>query len=219
MIRVPGKNGEGAVDLFGDDDAGELVRLSHFSEREEQVGALARLFGPAVGGADGKDDELAACVAFAAQPAGEILRGHLFAVFVEQNEERGGAGPLAFNRVPESVFGTKEWGFHAGLRRRGDAVEVNAHQVIEAFARARADGSDPDSHWMRSKSSLNMTSASVCNSLRRLPVGVRAIPAFPPGKLPVVQSPSTGWLASQAIPPIEGTDAMVTDALPHALRA
>ena len=41
-----------------------------FSQREEHGGALARFFGPAVGGADSEDDELAAVVAFAAEPPG-----------------------------------------------------------------------------------------------------------------------------------------------------
>ena len=37
MIRVAGEDGEGAVDLFGDDDAGQFVRLGHFSQGQQEA--------------------------------------------------------------------------------------------------------------------------------------------------------------------------------------
>src|ERR1700728_3311462 len=95
MIRMASEDGEGAIDLFGEDDTGQVVSHGHGAEREELRGTLPGFIGPAVGGTDGEDDELPALVALAAEPLGEFCGGHLFAPFVEEDDERRGAGALA----------------------------------------------------------------------------------------------------------------------------
>ena len=51
---MAGEDGDRAVDLLGEHDAGELVGKGDESEREQEVGALAGGVGPAVGRADGE---------------------------------------------------------------------------------------------------------------------------------------------------------------------
>jgi hypothetical protein len=154
MIRVSGEDGEGAVDLFAEDDAGEFVGEGHGAEGEERCGALAGILGPAVGGTDGEDDELTALVALAAEPFGEGFRGHLLTALVEEDEHRGGTGALVLDGFPEEIFGAEEGrfdgGFAAAREEWGDAVEVEAGQFVEGVTGARADGGDPELHGDKS---------------------------------------------------------------------
>jgi hypothetical protein len=84
---VAGEDGEGAVDLLGEDGAGELVGQGDGAEGEDEVGAGAGGGGPAVGGADGEDEGLGAGVAEAAEVGGEVFAGELLAAAVEQDED------------------------------------------------------------------------------------------------------------------------------------
>ena len=77
VVGVAGEDGEGAVDLFGEDGAGELVGEGDGAEGEDEGGAGAGGGGPAVGGADGEDDGLGAGVAQAAEVGGEVFGGEL----------------------------------------------------------------------------------------------------------------------------------------------
>ena len=148
MIRVTRQNRERAIDLLGEDDAGKFVRHGHGAERKELRGAFAGVFGSAVSGTDGEDDELAAFVALAAQPPREGLRCHLLTALVEEDEHGGGAGALVFDCVPQRVFGAEERRVDAGFagKQRSDAIEVHARQLVESLARTRTDGGNSDLH-------------------------------------------------------------------------
>ena len=86
VVGVSGEDGEGAVELLGEHDAGQLVGKGHGAEGEQQVGALACFRRPSVCGADGEVEMLRAAVALAPKPRGELLRGHLAAASIEQDE-------------------------------------------------------------------------------------------------------------------------------------
>src|SRR5579875_1084934 len=85
MIRVPGKNRERAIELLGEHKAGERMGHRHGSERQQQLRAAPRLFAPAAGRSDSKDQVLRALVAARADPSGKIFRTHLPSAFVEQH--------------------------------------------------------------------------------------------------------------------------------------
>jgi hypothetical protein len=57
---MPGKDREGPVELFGENDASEFVWKSHGTEREQQSGLLTSSEGPAISRPNREDDELAA---------------------------------------------------------------------------------------------------------------------------------------------------------------
>jgi hypothetical protein len=73
VVGVAGEDGEGTVDLLGEDDASEFMRQGNVAEREDEAGAGASGGGPAVVGADGEHDGLRAGVAEAAEVGGEVL--------------------------------------------------------------------------------------------------------------------------------------------------
>jgi hypothetical protein len=52
---VAGEDGKGAIDLLGEDGAGEFVRQGDEAEGKDETGSAARCVGPAVVGADGED--------------------------------------------------------------------------------------------------------------------------------------------------------------------
>jgi hypothetical protein len=52
MVGVSFPNGEGAVDLLEENDAGEFVGKRHLAQREDEVGRAAGSVREAVGGAD-----------------------------------------------------------------------------------------------------------------------------------------------------------------------
>jgi len=95
VVGVAGEDGEGAVDLFGEDGAGEFVGQGDGAEGEDKAGAGAGGGGPSVRGADGEDDGLGAGVAEAAEVSGEFFGGELLAAAVEEDEDASGAGGLA----------------------------------------------------------------------------------------------------------------------------
>ena len=80
---MAGEDGEGAVDLLGEDEAGEVVGQGDEAEGEQEVGAGAGQRGPAVSGTDGKDEVLRGGVAVAADECSEVFRGELLAAAVE----------------------------------------------------------------------------------------------------------------------------------------
>lgn len=90
MIGVAGEDGGGAVELFGEHDAGKLVRPGHPSERDHRGGGLQHRGIVAVGAADGKNQFARAGVALACQKLGKILRCQGFAGFVEGNDTGAG---------------------------------------------------------------------------------------------------------------------------------
>ena len=59
----------GAVELFGEDEAGEFVGECDGTKRELKSSVGERFGGPAVGWADGEDDVLRALIAAGAKPA------------------------------------------------------------------------------------------------------------------------------------------------------
>ena len=70
---MAGEDGEGAVELFGKDDAGEVVGEGDGAEGEKQAGSGASGGGPSVGGADGEDDGLCSGIAEAAEVGGKFF--------------------------------------------------------------------------------------------------------------------------------------------------
>jgi hypothetical protein len=67
------QDGQGAVDLLGEYDPGELMRQGNSTQGKEKVGALASGSRPAICGADGEDETLGAVVAKAAELSSELL--------------------------------------------------------------------------------------------------------------------------------------------------
>ena len=59
---MSGDDGQGAVDLFGENERGHLVGERHRSKGEQQVGAFATGIREAVGRAYAKDKFLMACL-------------------------------------------------------------------------------------------------------------------------------------------------------------
>ena len=62
VVRMALEDGERAVDLLEQHDAGEFVWESHLPEREVGAGGLARCIAEAVRGADGEDQRLGVAV-------------------------------------------------------------------------------------------------------------------------------------------------------------
>ena len=105
VVGVVGEDGEGAVDLLGEDDASQFVGQRDVAEGEDEAGAGAGGCGPTVGGADGEEEGLRAGVAQAAEVGGEFFAGELLAAAVEQDEDRGGACRLAIECGQQGGFG------------------------------------------------------------------------------------------------------------------
>jgi hypothetical protein len=104
----------GAVELFGEYEASEVVSQGDRAKREQEAGL--RLGNgmscrrPAVGGADSEDHVLNALVAAGTEPRGKFGRGKLTATTIEKDWESGKAGCLA------GLFGMGEPGEEGGFR-------------------------------------------------------------------------------------------------------
>lgn len=145
---MAGEDGAGAVDLFGEDDAGELVRQGHLAEGEKELRFGAGVFGPAIRGADGEENLLSAVVAELAEMGGEGFGGELFAGGVEQDDVDGCAGGALVGEGEELRFGGEEARL-AGVVTRGTFNEVGEQRVELTLLGAgalRADGGEKNLH-------------------------------------------------------------------------
>jgi hypothetical protein len=84
-VGAAGEDGEGAVELFGEHDAGEFVGVGHRAERKFLVGALSEIFREAVGVAAEENEFAGAAVAEFAEPLGESVRIESFSGGVEKD--------------------------------------------------------------------------------------------------------------------------------------
>ena len=120
VVGVSGEDGECAIELLGEHDAGELVGKGHGAEGEQEGGALAGCGRPAIGGADGEVEMLDARVALVAEPCGELLGRKGTAPCVEKNQLCGCASRF----------------FECGEKRglRGEVLLLDGGVVSETFA-------------------------------------------------------------------------------------
>ena len=112
------EDGEGAVDLLGEDGAGEFVGQGDIAEGEYEASAGTGGGGPAVCGTDGEDDGLGSGVAEATEMGCEFFGGELLAAAIEEDEDGNGAGGLAVDPGEEGGFGVVVEGL-AGEVARG----------------------------------------------------------------------------------------------------
>jgi len=105
---MSGKDGQCAVDLFGEDDACELVRQCNAAQRKKQVRALTCIGGPAIRRTDRKNETLSTAIAQAAKLLSEFFGGEQLASTVEQNDMSRSAAWLTVERIKEDRLGLKE---------------------------------------------------------------------------------------------------------------
>jgi len=94
-VGAAGEDGEGALELLGEHDAGEFVRKGDAAEGKFLVGALAEVIREAFGVAAEEDEFAGAAIANFAEPFGEGVRIEIFPGGVEKNN-RGGAIGVEF---------------------------------------------------------------------------------------------------------------------------
>ncbi len=94
-VGAAGENGEGAVELLGEHDAGEFVRKGHGAERKFLVGALAEIIRKAFGVAAEENEFAGAAIAEFAEPLSEGVRIEIFPGSVEK-DDGGGAVSVEF---------------------------------------------------------------------------------------------------------------------------
>jgi hypothetical protein len=108
VVGMAGEDGEGAVDLLGQDDACELVGEGDAAEGEQELGTSASYIRPAVGGPDGEDETLRPGVAKMANGLSNLFGGELTAAAVEQGKVDGSSAGLAIEPGEECGFGIEE---------------------------------------------------------------------------------------------------------------
>ena len=148
VVGVAGEDGGGAVDLLGENDAGELVGEGDASEGEEELRLLAGGGGPAVGGTDGEDETLGAVVAETAEAGGELLGGELVATAVEKDAKGADAAGVVFEPMEQGWLGVEELGLAGDVA--GGASEVVGEQGVGGgglgAGGAGEDGGESDLH-------------------------------------------------------------------------
>jgi hypothetical protein len=148
VVGVAREDGSGAVDLLGEDDAGELVGEGDEAEREEEVGTVAGCGGPAVGGTDGEDQALCAIVAETAESGGEFFGGELAAAAVEEDGEGADAAGVLVERVEQGSLGIEDLTVAGDVS--GDAGDVIGEEAVGwlrlGSGGAGKDGGEDDLH-------------------------------------------------------------------------
>jgi hypothetical protein len=115
-----------AVELLGEDQAGQGVGHGEGSEGQQELGAAAGFVAPAVRWAYSTHELLRTLVAALADPGGEGLRGHLAPPAVQQNGDGGCSALLAVEPRQQVLLGTKSFGA-AGQKLRA-ALDVGRSQ-------------------------------------------------------------------------------------------
>src|SRR4029077_14763109 len=136
-----GEDGEGAVELLGEHDAGKFVRVGHGAERKFLVSALAKRVRKTVGVATEEDEFAGAAVAQFAKPFGEGVRIENLSRSVEEHDGGGAVGVEFFNggigvanlshldgaRAPDALDVVVENGAHLGAAGFAEHEEANSH--------------------------------------------------------------------------------------------
>lgn len=104
---MSGEDGAGAVELLGEDEAGEGMSQSKGSKGEQELSPRAGTNGPSAGRAHGKNDVLSAVIAALGEPGGEGFRRHRASAAVEQDDKRGHTSRMAVDPLEERLFGAE----------------------------------------------------------------------------------------------------------------
>lgn len=91
VVGMPCEDCEGAVDLFGENDANELMGQRHAAEGEYQVSARAHGSGPSIGWPNRKDERLLPAVPPQSNPPRQLFRADDLTPAIEGDEEWRGA--------------------------------------------------------------------------------------------------------------------------------
>ncbi len=99
---MPGEDGEGAVELLGEHDAGQFVRKRQRRKRKLLRGAAAQSFGKSFRIAAQKNNFARAAVARFAEPLCELRRRLRFSRVVQQDHGRVGSSVSLRSEAAES---------------------------------------------------------------------------------------------------------------------
>jgi len=138
------ENGEGAINLLEENDAGEFVGQRHLAEGDGGGGGFAGLVGETVGRTDGQHERLRVAVLMVLEKLCEIFGGKRLASRVEEDEGVGGMGPHFFAQLQESGF----IGEHERLdwSVAGDALEIFVGEGLDGGIFGFADPGDFEFH-------------------------------------------------------------------------
>ena len=134
------EDGEGAVELLGEDEADHLVREGHGGKGELLVGSGIDLGGEAVGTTNEEDEAACDGVLLALHPLGELGAAKGLAVLIEEDEVVGGLELLE----DELAFGLLllVGGEALGIAELRDDVDVEGCVVLEAGSIIVDEGGD-----------------------------------------------------------------------------
>jgi hypothetical protein len=132
-VGAAGKDGEGTVELLGEHDASELVRVGHGAERKLLVGTLAKRVREAVR-VSAKEDQLSGtAVAKFAEPFGKGVRIESLSRGVKKNDG-GGAVCVQFLNRGVGVAYLSDLDGAGAADTLGVVVEDGAHLGAARFA-------------------------------------------------------------------------------------
>jgi hypothetical protein len=147
MIRMPGTNGQGSVDLFGGDDRSQFMGQSNSSKGNGKAGTTEGFGSPAVGRTYGHDHLLDTTILNTPKCGGKLFGGHLFPPAVGQDE--------VGSRAPGWTIEMGEQGSLSGKLTlltgniSAGALDVALEQLGVRFRGGRApwpDGCEEDFH-------------------------------------------------------------------------
>jgi hypothetical protein len=96
-VGAAGENGEGAIELLGEHDAGELVRERQCAKRKLLTGTLADSFRKAVGVAAKENEFACAAIAVLGDPLGQSVGIEILSGGVEEDDGGGAVSVQAFD--------------------------------------------------------------------------------------------------------------------------
>lgn len=129
MVRVAFQDCKCAIELFQQDDPGQLVSKRYLAEGNYQIGRLASFLGESISRTDAEKDILRTAVLLVAQELCKLLRAELAPALVEKNESRTGATGGFFCQLHQA-------GFIAHFVRFGFRI---ARKPLEIFSGKRLD--------------------------------------------------------------------------------
>jgi len=140
-VGAAGEDGEGAVDLLSEHDAGELVGVGHGAQGDFLFDALAEFVGEAVSIAADENDFAGAAIALFAEPTGEDGGIVDFSGGVEEESGSGTIGVEFFDGgIGVAYFGEFD------RTRTGDAFEIVREDSGEFGAARFAEHEEANFH-------------------------------------------------------------------------
>ncbi len=144
VVRVAFQDGEGAVNLLQENDAGEFVGDGHLPQRKDASGRFAGLAGKTIRRTDSQNKRVRIAILMILEELGKFFGGERLAAGIKENQSVSRPSAALFTQSEEGGFFGKGHGLDVRITR--DPLEVLRSERLNGWISGLADPGDFQFH-------------------------------------------------------------------------